>query len=266
MNTAFLFFKKTAASFCLLIFSVCYSRVSAQIISTDIQDSTVNTIYSLDLNNDGISDFVIQVGATDKIICFPGSNNAYSGEFVNGRYLSRAMSAPAAICPSMATWYDSIKPGIMAFGTNIGYWAGQTDKYLALKLKVGTNTYYGWVRLDVAPIPISFTIKGYAYEATPNVCVPTGVAVTGVNGQTNKNDIYLFPNPFSTQTILQTNNFLRNATLTVYDCLGQTVKEVKNISGSTVTLFRNNLQSGFYFVRLKENNKVVYKSKIIISD
>jgi Secretion system C-terminal sorting domain len=266
MKTDFLFLKNTATIFCLLILSVCYSNASAQIIYTDIPDATPNATYPLDLNNDAIDDFVIQMGAINKVVCYPQNNNAYAGEFINGTYLPWAMSQSDNICPSLATWYGSNNPGTMALGTSTGHWVGQTDKYLALKLIVGTNTYYGWVRLDVLATSSSFTIKDYAYESTPNICIKAGQTLRGINEQTSKNIISLFPNPFSTQTTLHTDIFLHNATLTIYNCFGQTVKEMKNISGKTFPLFRNNLPRGFYFVRLKEDNKTFYTNKIIISD
>ncbi len=82
----------------------------------------------------------------------------------------------------------------------------------------------------------------------------------------NSKPIVIFPNPFSTQTVLQTDNLLHNATLTVYNSHGQTVKEIKNISGQTVTLFRDNLPSGLYFLRLTENNKLLAVDKLVITD
>jgi len=75
----------------------------------------------------------------------------------------------------------------------------------------------------------------------------------------------IFPNPFSVQTTLKSENILHNATLTVYNCLGQIVKQITSISGEAVTLSRDNLVSGLYFIRLTEENKV-YSDKLIITD
>jgi len=60
----------------------------------------------------------------------------------------------------------------------------------------------------------------------------------------------IYPNPFSSQTTLQTDIQLHNATLTVDNCYGQTVAQIKNLSGQTVTFSRGNLPSGLYFVRI----------------
>lgn len=81
-----------------------------------------------------------------------------------------------------------------------------------------------------------------------------------------KADIIIFPNPFLLQTTLQTNNPLINADITIYNNFGQTVKQIKNISGQTITFNRNNLASGLYFIRLTENNKIIYANKFVIID
>jgi len=64
---------------------------------------------------------------------------------------------------------------------------------------------------------------------------------------------------------LQVNENLKNATLTFYNCFGQVVKRIKNISGKSVNFLRNNLASGVYFIQLKEGNKT-YVHKLVISD
>jgi hypothetical protein len=74
------------------------------------------------------------------------------------------------------------------------------------------------------------------------------------------------PNPFSTQTTLHAGIPLHNATLTVDNCFGQTVKQIKNIRGQTVTLSRDNLPSGLYFIRLMQEGKILATDKLIIAD
>ena len=88
---------------------------------------------------------------------------------------------------------------------------------------------------------------------------------TGINEYQYSFSFTIFPNPFSAETTLQTNNLLKNATLTVYNCFGQTVAQIKNISGQTVTLSRDNLASGLYFLRLTEENNI-YTDKLVITD
>ncbi len=266
MKTKIIFLKNVASLGCLLMLFSFNSGLYSQIIYTDIPDATPNATYPLDLNNDTIVDFLIQFDFGDKVMCKPQSNNAYSGNFDGGVHLPWALSASDSICDSLATWYDSNNPGTMAWGTSIGYWVGETNKYLALKLIVGTNTYYGWARLDLLSTSTSFTIKDYAYESTPNACIQSGQTILGINENLNKNIFSIVPNPFISSTTIQTIGNLKNATLTIYNLYGQTLKQVNNISGQTVSLSRDNLPSGLYFIRLTEENKIIAVEKLIITD
>ncbi len=120
---------------CLLLLFIFNNKLYSQIIYTDIPDATPNATYPLDLNNDTIVDFMIQFGGsagTVGVICYPQNNNAYSGDYVSGVHLPWALSSSITICDTLLTWYDSSNPGSMAWGTSIGYWVGETNKYLAL--------------------------------------------------------------------------------------------------------------------------------------
>ncbi|MAZ71952.1 MAG: hypothetical protein CMC70_02285 [Flavobacteriaceae bacterium] len=266
METKRIFLKKVAPVCFLLLVFIFNSKLYSQIIYTDIPDTTPNASYALDLNNDAVVDFIIEFDLSDRVLCKPQNNNAYSGDFVDGIHLPWALSPANSICDSLVTWYDSNNPGTMAWGTDTGYWVGETNKYLALKLIVGTNTYYGWARLDFLATSTSFTIKDYAYESTPNACIESGQTTLGINENTAENSISIFPNPFFSSTTIKTNGYLKNATLTLYNSYGQTVKQEKNISGKTVSLSRDNLPNGLYFIRLTEESKIIAVEKIIITN
>jgi alpha-L-arabinofuranosidase len=103
--------------------------------------------------------------------------------------------------------------------------------------------------------PMSILILEYSNVA---------LGLTNLTG--NGNEYLVYPNPFNTQTTLHIDNLLNNATLTVLNCFGQTVKQVKNISGQTITLHRDNLSGGLYFIQLTQDNKVIITNKLIIAD
>jgi hypothetical protein len=81
----------------------------------------------------------------------------------------------------------------------------------------------------------------------------------------DNDQISIFPNPFSSETTLQTDKPLKNATLMIDNCFGQTVKRLHHISGQSVTLSRGNLPNGMYVIRLREG-KEIYTGKLIIAD
>lgn len=81
-----------------------------------------------------------------------------------------------------------------------------------------------------------------------------------------ENQILISKNPFSTETTLSSISNLKNVALTVYNSSGQQVKQMKNISGQTITLHRENLLIGLYFIRLTQDNKVIMTGKLVITD
>ncbi|MBI4931610.1 MAG: T9SS type A sorting domain-containing protein [Bacteroidetes bacterium] len=99
----------------------------------------------------------------------------------------------------------------------------------------------------------------------PENCLP----ILKINENTDLNismHSKIYPNPFSNKSTMQTDNFLKCATLTFYSSFGQPVKQIKNISEQTVTLHRDNLPSGLYFIRLTQDNKVIAADKLVITD
>lgn len=89
---------------------------------------------------------------------------------------------------------------------------------------------------------------------------------TGISEQTHNKSVKIYPNPFFTETTIQTNQVLKSATLTVYNLYGQQVKQIKNISGQTVVLSRDNLANGLYFIRLTQEDKIITADKLVITD
>ena len=57
-----------------------------------------------------------------------------------------------------------------------------------------------------------------------------------------------------------------NATLTVFNTFGQQVKEIKNVSGETIRIFRDNLPGGLYFLKVTQGSKTLITEKLIITD
>jgi len=54
--------------------------------------------------------------------------------------------------------------------------------------------------------------------------------------------------------------------LTIFTISGQQVNEIKNINGQTVSIKRDSLPSGIYFVRVSQVNGLISTVKICITD
>jgi hypothetical protein len=168
---------------------VIYTK-SDQVIGT-------NGIYSLDLNHDGIIDFLILesgyatfngTAANNTLLAKEALGNAVEGRRgKSGQHFASALKPGAPIGPgepfisggangeSMArTWVSDLGGG------QSGQWLNVTDRYLGLKFKIDGKTHYGWARLSV-DLPGNFKIKatltGYAYETVPDKSIRAGQTV-----------------------------------------------------------------------------------------
>jgi hypothetical protein len=178
-----------------------------------IPDDTVTgggATYALDLNNDGTTDFNFFVVNTNYSSSFSSASGFYfssqqiqgiginasnssNGIMIDSNYTPYALSNGIAIngaatftssgalaanivsvySYSFNTYSGGAYTGNGSNSSVIGNWQGAVDKYLGLKVQVGTNTYYGWARLTVLS-DTQFVIKDYAIQVNPNVSINAG--------------------------------------------------------------------------------------------
>lgn len=90
-------------------------------------------------------------------------------------------------------------------------------------------------------------------------------------GKIKNNYFTLSPNPFNQTTLIKYNlpNIMNNASFYVYDLQGKIIKQIKvpqgTISG-TLTLTKENLSSGIYFISISTNNTELQTEKAIIAN
>jgi hypothetical protein len=167
-------------------------RSEAKIVYTKThQVIGFNGVYALDVNNDGIFDFVLTqwydsspyfgVSALG-LVAKPGIGNALVGTSKNlGRFAS-ALYRGARIG---ATQHFLNSPGSRSGATmaNVsvrssrsgGPWKNVDDRYLGMKFQLDGKTHYGWARLSVHMVNgITATLTGYAYETVPNRPIRAG--------------------------------------------------------------------------------------------
>ena len=173
-----------------------FASANAQIVYTDVNPDYVISIpvvnpiptdYNIDLNNDGISDYKIscsfsfapcqfrqyvsyvKVSAlnTNAVVAVSGSTNPLAMNFNDGILSGFTFSTSG---------YLRYVSGGYCGSSTLGVWPNSVDRYLGLKLIVGANAYYGWVRMQVSVgvNPFSCTIKDYAYNSVPNQPIVAG--------------------------------------------------------------------------------------------
>jgi hypothetical protein len=103
----------------------------------------------------------------------------------------------------------------------------------------------------------AFTIDDLAFTGS----VPAGVQ----EQHSDSADLLIYPNPFTDKTTLKTNDVqLENATLELYDVLGNKVRVMKNLSGNSIVISRDGLTNGIYFYQLTNENSVIATGKITV--
>jgi hypothetical protein len=138
-----------------------------------------NQTFSLDLNHDGIADFII-------------SNHAFCTTDICGRTLltkptrdrdkvegmrsvfilkfASALSRGAKIGPSAVFSGKLLAVSGTEYGSG-GQWMDANDRYLGLQFSIGNTIHYGWARLSVLANgegKIRAQLTGYAYETVAN--------------------------------------------------------------------------------------------------
>jgi hypothetical protein len=193
------------------------ANANAQIVYTDVNpDVTINTnggVYALDLNNDGITDFNITyntttvfstrtnvlIGITPLGVNKVGNDTTYPGALLlNSNIDSNSFTWKNNSNQNLLTrtWFVYGFPFPLYRIRYSGNWNGESNKYIPLQLDVNSQKYYGWVRLDVPLGAVSFTVKDYAYNSSPNQSILAGQTIaTGIVENSFASTIKLFPNP-----------------------------------------------------------------------
>ncbi len=95
----------------------------------------------------------------------------------------------------------------------------------------------------------------------------TDCSMLGVADLSFENRVIQYaPNPFTTELFITAPSDFKNATIKVFNSVGQLVKELTNVNGNTIPVRRDGLNNGIYFVQILENGKVMATNKIILAD
>jgi hypothetical protein len=150
-----------------------------------------NSFFQLDLNHDGISDFVFanETGQTD------GYASGYfrvGGSVSDNSIVTTHRGDAAALRAGVRVGGKPLPPHFFgpimaAFREHCtrqctthfsGPWAnsgkGVKNRYLGLKFLIKGKTHYGWARLNCGPNNIDGVLTGYAYETIPDKPIITG--------------------------------------------------------------------------------------------
>jgi hypothetical protein len=151
-------------------------------------------VYPLDLNHDGVVDFLILQATSgyqpsNALFAKEAAGNAvlgYTG-FVSWVNFASALKRGAWIGPPTNPRQRFVDGGYLGEGMasfyatdegfrSAGPWLGNKHGYLGLKFQIRGETHYGWARLHVRADPRSIiaTLTEYAYETVANKGIGAG--------------------------------------------------------------------------------------------
>jgi len=169
-----------------ILFSV---SANAQFVYTDVIPdfsesctTTCSKTDSVDINNDGIFDLKLELAKS-------GANGSVKATPLNGSAILRAAGLPVklfrndSINPT-SNWSNTANQTLrsVSFGGpwgNLSYsgnWGPQIDGFLGIRIVSGSETNYGWIRLNVAvgSQSISYTYKEFAYNSISDQAILAG--------------------------------------------------------------------------------------------
>lgn len=241
---------------------------NAQIVYTDVNPDVTDTgngaAYDLDLNNDATVDFKITItsnGAAVKMAAEAIGDNAIAGTY-SDPYIYPSALNPDDVIGEGNTWNSNAAGMTLAssgyFQGAYGDWFGAVDKYLGLRIKVGSSVHYGWMRMDVSEDGKTFTIKDYAYESTADASINAGdagsIGITPVNAGGYK--VYAY----NKQVNIELKNDLPGD-ITITNLMGQLVKQVE-INASTMSIDLSDHAESVYMVTIRQDG-AIYTQKVV---
>jgi hypothetical protein len=176
----------------------CPLQAQAKVVFTDtwVPIAPVASVTYLDLNNDGIADFLIsnkhnacsasssyQNCVTMKVIPQNASNSIWGT--TTGRFNGAASALGSGVTIGSQGKFQAGHEFMgradnggreTFFYNSSGQWKETTRGFLGLKFVIQGQVHYGWARLSVsAAVGGMFgAISGYAYETEPNTPIVTG--------------------------------------------------------------------------------------------
>ncbi len=91
--------------------------------------------------------------------------------------------------------------------------------------------------------------------------LPNALSVHEIDLQ---NTTAIYPNPFSNETFLTSNEELNNATMVIYNSVGEKVRTANDVFGKQIRIGRGDLSEGIYFVELFQEGNLVARNKMVV--
>lgn len=234
--------------------------------------SLANPVDSIDINADGTFDLGMIISD------YP----SYSATVITGGPINSQGHAMAGSTTSSYNYPFKLNTGdqlntqgfiadnsfgtfaLVVAGSNPFYshWnGGVTDGYLGMKLKVGANTHYGWVRMDIAANNKTIVIKDMAYNSTPSGAMQAGQGHPqfGIESyEAIANSVWITGNTLHTELLAG----FTDASVSLIDISGKTIQTFV-LNGGTNTFDLGELPAGTYVTSLIMDGNTFNKKAVV---
>jgi photosystem II stability/assembly factor-like uncharacterized protein len=156
--------------------------------------------------------------------------------------------------------------GLYAINTNIAYAVGTSGTIVyTTNGGLNWNSQISTTNNHLQEIQFVDTNIGYIVGLGGTILKTTngGLSVNENNFQLKKTITY--PNPFKSSFTIKIENYetVSNATVTIFDLVGNKVDEMTELNQNEISIDRKNLNSGMYLYYIKEQGNLISKGKII---
>lgn len=263
------------------------AAADAQVVYTDVNPDQVLTItngsitdYAVDFNNDGNEDMAVATygylynyAGTDYqlnyVFSFVANNT--TAAMVAAMQTVGSNSFPATtsltagtVIGGSSTWLDTTAAGgttyftaAVGFGqTLVGTGNTGSDIYLGARFLIGTNTHYGWVRVNVPADASQATVKDYAYNSTANGPINAGqtAGISEINAASWT--------AYGSGSSIKIKSSIEGD-IEVIDLAGKVIS-TGTINGGELTMNVANANTGMYIVRIT-NGSLTDTKKIVLN-
>jgi hypothetical protein len=166
------------------------SEANAEVVFTPANITFTNGVLHLDINHDGVEDFILVDRSVSGSCCFYTRILSVRGQgsnmVVGGHGSADALHSGSTIGPSKAFQGGHMQ---MANGFNDsnsffivgGHFANTNQRYLGLKFTINGQVHFGWVGFSRVTVTengslpvVNATLRGFAYETVPNQPIAAG--------------------------------------------------------------------------------------------
>ena len=264
----------------ITILLISITGIKAQIVYTDLNpDSILNIVNSgdgeripIDFNGDGTAEFKFRYdkfGSTAIYLHIYRGNNGPSPQVMLKGSATNSSGVPwaepltnDADISSTKNWGYSVYGPLLGDPEDLNF-LNIGDRYIGVKVNISGHIHYGWILVSYTTLKL--TVKGFAYESTPNKAIKTGdKGNVGICVKQEETSFTIYPNPAKKKFSINLKNIVNITNIKIINVLGSEVMKISMLNDNLRNIDISGLKKGIYFVQMITDDKIVISKKLLI--